>query len=55
MVQWVKNMPAMQERQADGGSISRSERFPGGGHGSPLLVFLPGDSPWTEEPGGYSS
>ena len=21
----------------------------------PTLVFLPGESPWTEEPGGYSS
>ena len=26
-------------------------RSPGGGHGNPP-VFLPGESPWTEEPGG---
>ena len=32
-------------------SIPGLGRFPGGGHGSPLRVFLPGESPWTEEPG----
>ena len=26
-------------------------RSPGGGHGSPTPVFLPGECPWTEDPG----
>ena len=30
-------------------------RFPGGGHGNPTPVFLPGESPWSEEPGGLQS
>ena len=30
-------------------------RSPGEGHGNPLQVFLPGESPWTEEPGGLQS
>ena len=30
-------------------------RCPGGGHGNPLPVFLPGESPWTEEPGRLQS
>ena len=38
----------------DLGSIPGSGRSPGGGHGNPLL-FLPGESPWTEEPGGLQS
>ena len=29
-------------------------RSPGGGHGNPL-VFLPGESPWTKEPGRLQS
>ena len=32
--------------------MPRLERTPGGGHDNPLPVFLPGESPWTEEPGG---
>ena len=32
----VKNLPANEGEVRDVGSISRSERFPGGGHGSPL-------------------
>ena len=40
----------------DPGSIPGSGRSPGGGHGlleeEPMPVFLPGESPWTEEPGG---
>ena len=36
----------------DLGSIPGLGRSPGGGH-SP--VFLPGESPWTEEPGGLQS
>ena len=34
----------------DPGSIPGSGRFPGEGN-----VFLPGESPWTEEPGGQQS
>ena len=36
VAQWVKNPPAMQETQADTGSIPRLGRSPGGGHGNPL-------------------
>ena len=32
----VKNLPAVQEVQADGGAVSGLGRFPGGGHGNPL-------------------
>ena len=35
----------------DLGSIPESGRSPWGGHGNPL----PGESPWTEEPGGLQS
>ena len=34
----------------DVGSIPGSGRFPGGGHGNPTPVFLPGE-PWTGESG----
>ena len=37
----------------DLGSISGLGRSPGGGH--PTSVFLAGESPWTEEPGGLQS
>ena len=30
-------------------------RSPGGGYGQPTSVFLPGESPWTEECGGLQS
>ena len=39
----------------DLGSISGLGRSSGGGHGNPTPVFLPGKSPWTEEPGGLQS
>ena len=38
----------------DPGSIPGLGRSPGGGHGNPL-VFLPGKSAWTGEPGGLQS
>ena len=38
----------------DLGLIPGLGRAPGGGHGN-LLHFLPGNSPWTEEPGGLQS
>ena len=33
-------------------SILGLGRSPGGGHGNPLQYSLPGESPWSEEPGG---
>ena len=39
----------------DVGSIPGLERFPGGRHGNPLQFLLPGESPWTEGPGGVQS
>ena len=34
------------------GSIPGLGRSPGGGHGNPTPVFLPGESSWTKESGG---
>ena len=42
----------------DLGSIPGLGRSPTGGHGNPLQyspVFLPGESPWIEEPGGLQT
>ena len=39
----------------DLGLIPGLGRYPGGRHGNPTLVFLPGEFPWTEEPGGLQS
>ena len=39
----------------DLGSIPGLGRSPGVGHGNLLLVFLSGESPWIEEPGGLQS
>ena len=40
MAQWVRNLPAMgREDPLEEGMVSHS-------------IFLPGESPWTEEPGG---
>ena len=39
--------------EGDLGSIPGLERSPGGGQLT--SVFLPGESPWTEEPGGLQS
>ena len=48
MAQTVKNPPAMQETQFNSwvGMISWRRAW------QPTQVFLPGESPWTEEPGG---
>ena len=46
----VKNPPANAGDIGDAGSIPRSGKSPGGGHGNPLV--FPGECPWTEEPGG---
>ena len=37
------------------GSIPGLGRSPGGGHGNPTPVFLPGESSWTKESGGLQS
>ena len=39
----------------DLGLIPGLGRSPQGGHGQPIPVFLPGESPWTEEPGRLQS
>ena len=44
----VKNSPA---NAGDTSSIPGSGRFPGGRKWQPTPVFLPGESPWTGEPG----
>ena len=49
----MKNPPANAGDSGDSGSIPGSGRSPGGGSGNPL-IFLPRESPWTEEPVGYS-
>ena len=41
--------------EGDLGSSPGLGRSPGGGHGNPTPVFLPGEFPWTEEPGGLQS
>jgi len=46
----VKNLPAKAGDLRDKGLISGLGRSPGEGNGNPLTpVFLPGESPWTEE------
>ena len=45
----VKNPPANAGDIRDSGSIPRSERSPGRGHGNPLQ-YLAWRIPWTEEP-----
>ena len=47
----VKNLPDNVGRPRDTGLIPGLGRSPG----EPELVFLPGESPWTEEPGGIQS
>ena len=47
----VKNPP---DGAGDSGSIPGSRRSPGGGNGNPV-IFLPGQLPRTEEPGGPQS
>ena len=50
----VKNLPAFAGDARDAGLISGLGRSPGGGHSNPYQ-FLPGESPWTEEPGSLQS
>ena len=51
----VKDPPANAGDVKDTGSISGSGRYPGGGKWQPIPVFLPVESPWTEEPAGLES
>ena len=48
----VKNVPA---HAGDMGLIPGLGRSSGGGQWQPTPVFLPGESAWTEEPGGLQS
>ena len=48
----VKNSIANAGDIRDEGSIPGSGRCPGERKWQPIPVFLPGESPWTEEPGG---
>ena len=54
MVLVVKNLPANAGDVRDAGSIPGLGRSPGGGAWQPTPVFLPRESPWTEEPPGSS-
>ena len=51
----VKNPSANAGDIRDMGLIPGLRRSPGGGHSNPLPVFLPGESPRTEESGGLQS
>jgi len=50
VAQWVKNLPAMQEMQADTSLIPGSGRSPEGGKAIHSYI-LAWKIPWTEEPG----
>ena len=51
----VKNLPVHVRDTRDISSISRLGRFPWSRAWQPTPVFLPGESPWTEEPGKVQS
>ena len=55
MAQWVKNLPANAGDVRDEGSIPGSGRSPGILAWKPIPIFLPGESPWREEPGRLQS
>ena len=50
----VNYISIKEEDEKDVGLISGLRRSPGGGHSNPL-IFLPRESPWTEETGGLQS
>ena len=54
MAQLVKNPPTVQETWVR--SVGWEDPLEEGmaTHSKNTPVFLPGESPWTEEPGGYS-
>ena len=51
----IKNLAANAGDLRDAGSIPGSGRFPWRRKWQPTPVFLPGESPWTEEPGRLQS
>ena len=51
LLRWLSG----QRIAGDAGSILGSGRSPGGSHGNPNLVFLPGESHGQEEPSGLQS
>ena len=51
----VKSMLANAGDARDAGSVSRSERSPGGGNGNMGSSILSCKVPWTEEPGELQS
>ena len=51
VAQRVKNLPAMQETWVP----FQVGKIPWRRAWQPIPVFLPGESPWTEEPGGLQS
>ena len=52
MVLVLKNPPPSAGDKGDAGSIPGLGRSPEEGYGQPTPIFFPGESPWTEEPGG---
>ena len=51
VAQMVKNLPAIRETWVR----SLGRKIPWRKAWQPTPVFLPGESPWTEEPGGLQS
>ena len=50
----VKNLPANAGDGRDTGLIPVLGRAPGGGHGNPVQIFLPGESHGQRSLAGYS-
>ena len=51
----VKNLPTSAEDVRKPGSVPGLRKMPWGRAWQPTPIFLPGESPWTEEPGGLQS
>ena len=51
----VKNLPARVQETSDTRVRSLGWEFPLGKARQPTPVVLPGESPWTEKPGGLQS
>ena len=51
----VKNLPANAGDISDAGSITGFGNISSSRKWQPILVFLPAEFPWTEEPGGLQS
>ena len=54
MALMIKNLPANAGDIREAGSIPGSGISPGGGHGNPTPVFLPGESHGQRSLAGYS-